>query len=81
MKAQVQAHQQKAPIGAEHMSLPRQYAPSPDMQTGKNCGFYTIGVTWGMKPRRLLAQSGADALADTMEELTGLLLARLETGA
>ncbi|MCI9667563.1 MAG: HAD-IA family hydrolase [Angelakisella sp.] len=52
-----------------------------DMQTGKNCGFYTVGVTWGMKPRRLLAQSGADALADTMEELTGLLLARLETGA
>lgn len=47
-----------------------------DMQTGKNCGFYTIGVTWGMKPRELLLESGADALADSVEELTGLLLAR-----
>lgn len=48
-----------------------------DMQTGKNCGFYTVGVTWGMKPRKVLLQSGADALADTVEELTGLLLGRI----
>jgi len=48
-----------------------------DMQTGKNSGFYTVGVTWGMKPRKLLLESGADCLADTVEELTGLLLDRL----
>lgn len=46
-----------------------------DMQTGKNCGFYTVGVTWGMRSRQVLLESGADRLADTMEELTGILLA------
>lgn len=49
-----------------------------DMATGKACGFYTVGVTWGMKPPELLRQSGADCLADTVEELTALLLRRLE---
>lgn len=49
-----------------------------DMQTGKNCGFYTIGVTWGMKPREILLENGADRLTDTMEELTAILL---EAGA
>lgn len=49
-----------------------------DMETGKNCGFFTVGVTWGMKSRRVLQQSGADALVDTVEELEELLLARLE---
>lgn len=48
-----------------------------DMQTGRNCGFYTVGVTWGMKPREILVENGADALADTVEELTGLLLSKL----
>lgn len=46
-----------------------------DMQTGKNCGFYTIGVTWGMKPREVLRESGADILVDTVEELTACLMA------
>ena len=45
-----------------------------DMQTGKNSGFYTIGVTWGMKPRKVLVEAGAGRLADTVEELTHLLL-------
>ena len=44
-----------------------------DMQTGKNCGFYTIGVTWGMKSRRVLVENGADSIACTMDELAGLL--------
>jgi len=46
-----------------------------DMRTGKACGFYTIGVTWGMKPPDVLRENGADCLADTMEELTEKLLA------
>ena len=46
-----------------------------DMQTGKACGFYTIGVTWGMKPREVLRESGADILVDTVEELTACLIA------
>lgn len=45
-----------------------------DMQTGKNCGFYTVGVTWGMRSREVLLENGADRLADTVEELTELLL-------
>ena len=48
-----------------------------DMQTGKNCGFYTIGVTWGMKPREMLLENGADALADSVEELAALLRLQL----
>ena len=53
-----------------------------DMQTGKNCGFYTIGVTWGMRSRRVLLENGADAIAGTMGELTELLeLAAEETPA
>ena len=48
-----------------------------DMQTGKNCGFYTIGVTWGMKPREMLLENGADAPADSVEELAALLRLRL----
>lgn len=51
-----------------------------DMQTGKNGGFYTVGVTWGMKPRKLLLETGADRLADTVEELTRLLLERITKG-
>lgn len=46
-----------------------------DMQTGKNCGFYTVGVTWGMRSREVLLENGADRLADTVEELTEILLA------
>ena len=46
-----------------------------DMQTGKNCGFYTVGVTWGMRSREVLLENGTDRLADTVEELTEILLA------
>lgn len=49
-----------------------------DMATGRACGFYTVGVTWGMKPPEVLRQSGADCLVDTVEELAALLLRRLE---
>ena len=55
-----------------------------DMQTGRNSGFYTIGVTWGMKPRKVLQESGADRIVDTVEELTQALLeaaGRVHAGA
>lgn len=52
-----------------------------DMQTGKNCGFYTVGVTWGMKSRQELVENGADRLADTMEELTEILLETAKAAA
>ena len=46
-----------------------------DMETGKNGGFYTIGVTWGMKEEGLLRRTGADAIAHTVEQLKQLILA------
>lgn len=40
-----------------------------DMKTGKNAGMYTVGVTWGFRTRKELEESGADAIAETPEEL------------
>ncbi len=40
-----------------------------DMKTGKNAGLYTIGVLWGFRGREELEASGADAIAETPEEL------------
>lgn len=40
-----------------------------DMATGKAAGMYTVGVTWGFRPRQELEKAGADAIAETPEEL------------
>lgn len=34
-----------------------------DIQTGKNAGMFTIGVTWGFRPIEELLQNGADFIA------------------
>lgn len=49
-----------------------------DMQVGKTCGVFTIGVTWGTRTGEFLKAHGADALADTAEELTRIILAQKE---
>ncbi len=49
-----------------------------DMETGKNGGFYTIGVTWGMKEEPLLRRTGADMIAHTVPELERLILEAAE---
>lgn len=40
-----------------------------DMQTGKNGGCFTIGVSWGFRSVEELLANGADALLDTPEEI------------
>ncbi|MBC8569615.1 HAD family hydrolase [Zongyangia hominis] len=44
-----------------------------DMQTGKNAGCYTIGVSWGFRAPEELRENGADAIVGTPQEILGLL--------
>jgi len=45
-----------------------------DMQTGRALGAFTIGVSWGFRPRAELEGTGASAVADSAQELLNLLL-------
>ena len=45
-----------------------------DMQTGRALKAFTIGVSWGFRPRAELIDTGASAVADSAEELLNLLL-------
>lgn len=45
-----------------------------DIQAGKAVGCDTIGVSWGYRHTEALYQAGADKVADSVEELTNLLL-------
>ena len=45
-----------------------------DIQTAKNCDMDCISVTWGFKNRDFLLSNGAITLADSPDELLGLLL-------
>ncbi|MEG1777755.1 MAG: HAD family hydrolase [Angelakisella sp.] len=44
-----------------------------DIETGRNLGAFTIGVSWGMQPREKLLAAGADIIADNVQELLALL--------
>ena len=46
---------------------------SVDIQTGKNAGCITVGVTWGFRSRDELVQSGADHIIDAPLDLLDLL--------
>ena len=45
-----------------------------DLQTAKNAGMDVVSVTWGFRDRALLEELGADAFADTVDELQQILL-------
>ncbi len=44
-----------------------------DMETGKNAGFYTIGVLWGFRDRKELEEAGADFIAEKPEDILKLI--------
>ena len=45
-----------------------------DVQTAKNAGLKCIGVTWGFRDREELLAAGADFIADTADEIYGIVL-------
>ena len=45
-----------------------------DMQTGKNAGIVSAGVTWGFRSVEELKENGADHLARTADDLCALIL-------
>lgn len=49
-----------------------------DMEAGKNLGFTSIGVLYGYGSREELESSGADYIAETVDELRELLLPGVE---
>lgn len=44
-----------------------------DMKTGCRAGMFTVGVTWGFRPRRELEENGAMALVDHPAEILDLI--------
>lgn len=44
-----------------------------DIQTGKNAGFVTIGVTWGFRERSELEETSADYIVSSPPEITEIV--------
>ncbi len=47
-----------------------------DMVAGKRAGMKTCGVTYGFRGKKILAESGADYLVDSFDEIPDLLVKR-----
>lgn len=45
-----------------------------DMQTGKNLGVFTIGVSWGFRPKSELESEGANVIIDKAEQLLKIVI-------
>ena len=45
---------------------------SVDMETAHNAGFFSVGVTWGFRPKSELIESGAEFLIDQPKEILKL---------
>ena len=74
-----------SPIGALAIAEEFQISPkeciycgdtNTDMDTGKAAGMFTVGVTWGFRPRTELEEHHADKIVDRPEEI--LTLAKRE---
>ncbi len=50
---------------------------SVDIKTGKNAGFYTIGVEWGFRDRKELEDAGADYIATDAIEIIDAVFNKL----
>ena len=44
-----------------------------DIETAKNAGIFSIGVTWGFRDKDELIESGADIIVDTPEEIREII--------
>lgn len=45
-----------------------------DMETGKNAGLYTIGVTWGFRGEEELRKFGADVIVSSPEDILAIAI-------
>ncbi len=45
-----------------------------DIQTGRNAGVETIGVSWGYRTKQTLIDSGASVIVDKIDELSKILV-------
>ena len=45
-----------------------------DIQTAENCGMPCISVTWGLRDKEFLLQSGAEILVDAPKDLLGVII-------
>ena len=45
-----------------------------DIRTAENCGMPCISVTWGLRDKEFLLQSGAEILVDAPEDLLGVII-------
>ena len=62
-------------LGAEQAATLYVGDSNVDMETARNGGLVSCGVTWGFRGRQELQEAGAVHLADTAEELRKLILA------
>lgn len=44
-----------------------------DMQTARNAGTHSIGVTWGFRSREELEENGAESIVDSPSDIPGIL--------
>ena len=68
MAARAMAHLKVQPQGVVFVG-----DTSVDIQTGKNAGCHTVGVTWGFRNREELEGSGAEHVIDAPHELLDIL--------
>ena len=61
-------------VGVERKNCTMVGDSAVDIQTARNAAIRSVGVSWGFRSREELEQAGADHIADTVEELTTLLL-------